>query len=322
MSSSACKGLQSCLEPRFFEPNILMHNLSPPISNHFNSFPFLEEKPQEKEQNISQTENNSCIGNCNNLYDNGENLGGWSFIHTFRHTSNNIKQGKTETEQPYIHSLVKKNSSTLSSKSLEMCTESLGSETGSDISENNDVFGSMLTETDNFYVPQRSKPRKITKKFNHKVEFPPPLTSISGIDRVQVRPQRVGGRLVLEAVTLPPCNAYFQAERVDGRLRLSFMKGNNAEYDNEQSDVDEEDIEKLEEEYNVVEEVKCNCKDIDDGENDDGSSSSSDEEIRRKNAEKIGCEIEVGELQWMRRCKGGNRKGMTSCFETYCMAIS
>ncbi|GAA0167259.1 hypothetical protein LIER_22232 [Lithospermum erythrorhizon] len=322
MSPIACQGLQSCLQPRFSETNILIHNLSPPKLNIFSYFSFVEEKTQEKEEKIPHNEVNKCIGICDNPNDNGGKLGGWSLIQTLCNISNKTKQGKTEAEQVYVHPLVKRNSSTLSSKSLEMCTESLGSETGSDISENNDEFASMLMETDNIYGPPRSKPGEKTKKFNRKVEFPPPLTSISGTDGVQVRPHREGGRLVIKAVTLPPSNAYFQAERVDGRLRLSFLK------DDEENDINEEETEVLEEEHEAVEDGICNCKYIDDhGEEDDdgndGFSSSSEDEIKRKNDENPGCEIEVGEFHRLRRCKeGGNRKGMTNCWETYCLAIS
>ncbi|CAL9114186.1 unnamed protein product, partial [Musa textilis] len=127
---------------------------------------------------------------------------------------------------PYVHPLARRSSSLLSQKSLEICTESLGSETGSD------GFSSFMDDLDchhpskldgeeteeekkdlPFSVGRRSPPRS----------FPPPLPSISqrNVPCLHMRPHRLDGRLVMEAVAVPSKN-YLHAQRVDGRLVLSF----------------------------------------------------------------------------------------------------
>lgn len=96
----------------------------------------------------------------------------------------------------------------LSIKSLEMCTESLGSETGRESSESIENNNSKIV-------------KKHTTTSSNKMlvaHFPPPLTSI-----IQVTPHRQGDRLILKATTMKSC---FKAERLHGRLRLSF---NNTE---------------------------------------------------------------------------------------------
>ncbi|XP_015078608.1 protein FANTASTIC FOUR 3-like [Solanum pennellii] len=100
----------------------------------------------------------------------------------------------------------------LSIKSLEMCTESLGSETGRESSESiEDINNSKIV-------------KKRTSTSSNKIlvaHFPPPLTSI-----IQVTPHRQGDRLILKATTISAPKACFKAERLHGRLRLSF---NNTE---------------------------------------------------------------------------------------------
>lgn len=117
-----------------------------------------------------------------------------------------------------------------------MCTESLGSETGSDISEEHYSF--FLSERESSDLPRRSKCREIGKKHNHISNFPPPLTSISRTNGVQVRPHREGGRLILKAVTVSVPMSCFKAERADGRLRLSYTgaEAQDDEYDDNADD--------------------------------------------------------------------------------------
>ncbi|KAK4355528.1 hypothetical protein RND71_024499 [Anisodus tanguticus] len=147
-----------------------------------------------------------------------DNVGGWSIIQALENPYQYSRKGDAEDEV-YVHPLVKPCS--LNTKSLEMCTESLGSETGNDISENIEEFSPFLSERENnFHGAQRSKCREFAKKFNRAASFPPPLSSMSGNEGVQVRPHREGGRLVLNAVTITSCNSNFRAERANGRLKL------------------------------------------------------------------------------------------------------
>ncbi|KAI3773083.1 hypothetical protein L6452_04281 [Arctium lappa] len=195
------QGLQSCLEPRLPDSSLLTHKSSP--------------HPPELRQ-IPKTEPNSVIDSKKN---------GWSFIDILENPSSN----HVKTEEIYVHPMVKRSVSALSTKSLEMCTESLGTETGSDVSESSDEFS--WEERERFGGLRRSNVRI----FGRKVEthrrgsgsggFPPPLTSISGSDgTVKVRPHREGGRLVIKAISVSDCGTKFEAERTNGRLRLSLLK--------------------------------------------------------------------------------------------------
>ncbi|GKB06205.1 FANTASTIC FOUR 3-like protein [Tanacetum coccineum] len=124
---------------------------------------------------------------------------------------------KTDTNL-YVHN---QNSLKLSQESLEICTESLGSETGSDTSEDDAIFA-------------YSTSRKLVKKtrrdqvgYSKKVvskSFPPPLTTMSGSTPFQVRPHREGGRLIIEAMETTLGNNCLQAERSHGRLLLTCWK--------------------------------------------------------------------------------------------------
>lgn len=144
-----------------------------------------------------------------------------------------------------MHPLVKKSSTNLSKKSLEMCTESLGSESGSE----NDM-SSLLTllETHDDSGPNLRCSRWVEKKWKARdtSNFPPPLKSISGSTGVRVESYREEGRLVLRAVVSGASrSSYFQfhAERSQGRLKLQLLKHieNRAAQDDIGEVVDEEE---------------------------------------------------------------------------------
>ncbi|KAF3795346.1 FAF-like protein [Nymphaea thermarum] len=166
---------------------------------------------------------------------------------------------QSDNSPPYVHPLMRRSSSSLSSKSLEMCTESLGSETGSDLSSVKShpwfsfsappLFFPSSEEEDQeeedeeedghrSFLPHDVLGRKVPKPELHKSVnyncrlsrrspsrfFPPPLPSINRRDGpcLHVKPHRQDGRLVLEAVAVPSHN-YLHAERRGGRLLLSFI---------------------------------------------------------------------------------------------------
>ncbi|KAK8697688.1 hypothetical protein V6N13_113827 [Hibiscus sabdariffa] len=164
---------------------------------------------------------------------------------------------------PYIHPLVKRSASSLSEKSLEICTESLGSETGSDgfssypPSESGDMQEDDPIERDPQLQHQKQErdtcfdhgvePR-IFKYYSYDVgkkstdqhrSFPPPITSLSRKDgaSVRIKTHRDNGRLVLEAVSMPSQNN-FVAQRQNGRLVLTFSNS-----------TEEDEVGELEEEY-------------------------------------------------------------------------
>lgn len=204
MASAMCQGLQSCLEPPLTESTVLTHKSSSKPSQ-------LHPKPK--------TEASSVIDN------NGERVNkntGFSFFNVLDNPSSN---STVKHEEVYVHPMVKRSASTLSTMSLDMCTESLGTETGSDVSDSSDEFN--WEERERFRRLQRSKARTFHRKVanHHRGGFPPPLTSISGSDgTVKVSPHREGGRLVIKAVSVSDCGTKFETERTDGRLRLSLLK--------------------------------------------------------------------------------------------------
>ncbi|KAL5210825.1 hypothetical protein ABZP36_006448 [Zizania latifolia] len=163
--------------------------------------------------------------------------------------------GAKKVAKQYVHPLVRRSSSLMSQKSLEICTESLGSETGSgDFTASlNDVDMACLFDTpvpaskkveaeESFWQQQGAVRGGGEKEMWEKKElvavnyhcsggtrspprsFPPPLPSMSSRDRpcVQMRPRRQDGRLIVEAVVVRP-RGYLHARRQGGRLRLSFV---------------------------------------------------------------------------------------------------
>ncbi|KAJ1433069.1 The fantastic four family [Sesbania bispinosa] len=214
-SSSVCQGLQSCLEPRVIEPRVLRLKLAPPGSNNSRSKASSSSSEQENS-------NHECDKKDTKANMEGH---GWSFLQSLSNTSQN------EDEKVYVHPTIKRSSSVLSAKSLEMCTESLGSETGSNGSESNDevsIFESSTRHNNN------NTTNWVSKRVNKACNFPPPLTSMTDFGGVHVRSHREGGRLILEAIASPSPRPYFHAERGDGRLKLSLFEGHFASDDDEE----------------------------------------------------------------------------------------
>ncbi|KAL7144671.1 hypothetical protein ABFS83_07G028400 [Erythranthe nasuta] len=150
----------------------------------------------------------------------------WGFLQT---APNDYKESCC-----YTHPLSKK-----SSFSLELCTENLGSETGTDIiTDGSSIFLSPSTTTELIspIVSDKSggesdddccrQTTAVVRKGSCREtrNFPPPLSTMSGSSSMQVRRRRSdGGRLIIESVEAPFRNSYLQAERSDGRLRLCFL---------------------------------------------------------------------------------------------------
>ncbi|CAL5427739.1 unnamed protein product [Camellia sinensis] len=289
MSSIVCHGLQSCLEPRLIEPPALRLKLDPPKSFPWPQSLFAPRQQEHQESSHNEVnnnkDNNGCV-DCDSKSNNNGEMGGWSFIQALTNKPHNCKEVTENEKEVYVHPLVKLSSSTLSKTSLEMCTESLGSETGSDISESSDEFSSVWPENSlRSNTIQQSKSRELGKKLTRSGSFPPPLTSISGSDSVRVRPHREGGRLVIKAVAVASCNGYFQAERVDGRLRLCLLKEGCVNCDNElvegkEKVYNEEVGEGVVEEHASVGETKAKEEyyDVDDDDDDDETGGDDDDD--------------------------------------------
>ncbi|KAE8696957.1 Mitochondrial Rho GTPase [Hibiscus syriacus] len=229
MSSSVCQGLQACLELRYIESRLLRLKLAPPITN----FPASSIAPPTVLKPMPYTDVKDAITFDDHQLKGSQDVDtvGWSFLQSLADANDSIS---TRNDNGYEHPLVKRSVSMLSERSLEMCTESLGSETGSEVSE---------SVTD---ISLLSKPRECStrKKPSHVNSFPPPLTSISGFNGVEVKSYREGGRLVLQAETTSPCNSYFHMERSEGRLRLSLFKDDDVSKDDEEEENWEDVVQK------------------------------------------------------------------------------
>ncbi|KAK4792369.1 hypothetical protein SAY86_022804 [Trapa natans] len=135
---------------------------------------------------------------------------------------------------PYVHPLVRRSSSTLSKKSLEVCTESLGAETGSYGLSSYPLSAEDGKAGENHL--DRAKPTTSkedqnnypsSKKSTEFRAFPPPLPSLSRENGalMSMRSSRSNGRLFLEAVSV---ENNFQAQRHEGRLILNFVDNSSA----------------------------------------------------------------------------------------------
>ncbi|XP_010026223.2 uncharacterized protein LOC104416545 [Eucalyptus grandis] len=165
MSSSLCHGLQTCLEPRQVGPRVLRLKLTPhgPTAD--------SDAAGKMKMGTTQL---------------GTDAADWSFLHAFAYA-----EEKCEGEQGavYVHPLLKCSASFLSDRSLEMCTESLGSETGSDVSDGEAPLLSPGGGAD-----RRLVVRSARKKLSRSSSFPPPLTSVGGSTGSRCGPAgRVGG---------------------------------------------------------------------------------------------------------------------------------
>ncbi|XP_017614264.1 protein FANTASTIC FOUR 1-like [Gossypium arboreum] len=287
MFSSVCQGLQLCLEPRIVESHFLRLKLAPPSSFQDSietPTPCFtnpsEPEPISYHNDYDDTDINITDGNNNsdNISKQNADMGVWSFLQSLAGPKDS-----TENNEVYVHPLVKSSASALSKESLEMCTESLGSETGSDISDDitfgcyspskhreNSVTRRMsysrsfpphltsISGSNMSYNPLKTRENLVMKRMSSSSSssFPPPLTSISGSNGVQVTSHREGGRLVLQAVNVPSCQTYFHVERSEGRLRLCLLKETTADtpiFDDKEEE-EEEEGEEVTEEDEVVEE--------------------------------------------------------------------
>ncbi|CAD6341037.1 unnamed protein product [Miscanthus lutarioriparius] len=162
---------------------------------------------------------------------------------------------RQQAQAPYVHPLVRRSSSLLTQKSLEICTESLGSETGSD--GFSDADGSATDRScpgsddepgEEEVAPRAAPPRA----------FPPPLPSLARRkveSTMEMRQERQDGRLLVKVVPVAS-STLFRAQRRGGRLLLSFadtaappapasdeLDRSRAQPETEQQQADEEDEE-------------------------------------------------------------------------------
>ncbi|KAK3151109.1 hypothetical protein QOZ80_3AG0241850 [Eleusine coracana subsp. coracana] len=180
------------------------------------------------------------------------------------------KQQPAQAAAAYVHPLVRRSSSLLTQKSLEICTESLGSETGSDGFSDAATDRGSSSDDDERAEEDGARKAAAAPAPPPSKAFPPPLPSLARrrtvmMGAMEMRQHRSEGRLVVQAVPVPS-PTLFRAQRSGGRLLLSFADERAheeevdqvVEPDEQQADErahEEEDDEEEEEEEEVVEVV-------------------------------------------------------------------
>ncbi|CAF1703514.1 hypothetical protein Bca4012_003733 [Brassica carinata] len=228
MATVVYQGFQSHFESQHFEPRALRLRLSSP-NNFHSSTPlkshFLDSSitPQD---NISTTKATSKTES-------------WSFLESISNSSSDDKDKKTLLP-PYVHTPSSRR--TLSDESLALCTESLGSETGSDVSNDQDLFSvtSELQTTETRTTTTRTS--RQARKRNMMASLPPPLTSMRGLNGIQVKSHRENGRLVMTAMKPLPRNRCLQ-DRSNGCVRLAILIDSNGHIETETREGEEETVE-------------------------------------------------------------------------------
>ncbi|GMI71926.1 hypothetical protein HRI_000861900 [Hibiscus trionum] len=222
------QGLQSCLELQSVEPRTLRLTLS---SSRPHSAPPPHELVTESSPHHSNPE-----------------PGGWTLLQAL------FDGPRLSNETTYVLPLFKPSFSALSDKSLELCTENLGSETGSDdfLNDDDDIFSLSSSSNPQSRDPPTWKQHKSLRVSDGKKaiggDFPPPLTTISGTESVRLLPYRENGRLVITAEKGLYNNSIFQTERSNGRLRLCILKEEDEENGNNEEEAFEDDSSTIAEE--------------------------------------------------------------------------
>ncbi|KAG9457934.1 hypothetical protein H6P81_002442 [Aristolochia fimbriata] len=241
----------------------------------------------------------------------------------------------------------------LSARSLELCTENLGCETGSlDFSSSSDDDDDCEEDRSGFDKirssslsprlgsaprPSRSwsfNSRRISSDDETARNFPPPLTSISGEDSIRMSSRREGGRLVLKAVNVPSPHAYLQAERSEGRLTLRFLRRPSPQSKPRQAEINVAEKQEEEEaslvaepqQYNVVRKADVEAEKEEDEEANLEKrplDTCCDDEKKKPSENNGVCDVGIGEkFKWLTRCKEGGHGNQRFPWEPFWVATS
>lgn len=212
-------------------------------------------------------------------------IGGWSFLQSLCEAKGIVRNREDETKKPaYVHPADQKLS--VAKLSLEMCTESLGNESGS---ETGDEISLLALEAT--CIPMISltvNPREETYSTVRENSFPPPLKSVKGFNCSRmVKSYTEDGRLVVQAIrdcSPPRC---FVSERCEGRLRLCLSENSLLSHDGD------EEFEENESEFEARDEDEDNEKGLeDDAEEDEDEVKIGNNKFRRprRRCNENGCE--------------------------------
>ncbi|XP_018484715.1 protein FANTASTIC FOUR 2 [Raphanus sativus] len=178
-------------------------------------------------------------------------MGGLSFLQSMSDITAIVRNRE---DKAYVHPTEKRSVSMLNEKSLEMCTESLGAETGS---ESGDELSLLALEANAI-----SRAHSLSPKPKHQEEekdtdfhakkstmsrsksFPPPIKFVkeSRYNRM-VRSLGEDGRVVVHAIRSSSPPRCFVAEREEGRLRLCLSPESSLLRDNHEEEEEEEEEE-------------------------------------------------------------------------------
>lgn len=122
--------------------------------------------------------------------------------------------------------------SSLSSESLQLCTEGLGSESSDDVVED---LKSGMSEHWRIDMEKEGVKKKHLSSYGGECrrsgEYPPPISCLgrTGKPCVVYRSYRSNGRFVLEEIRIPT-KEFLHASREDGRLKLHFVQPDDDEF--------------------------------------------------------------------------------------------
>lgn len=165
--------------------------------------------------------------------------------------------------------------SSMSSDSLQLCTEGLGFESSDDVedlrNEINEDWQNQeekLSITKKHHVASENQGGEFRRSRTSGGAFPPPISCISksGKPWVCFKSYRQDGRFVLKEIRIPT-QEFLHACREDGRLKLHFVQPNDEILEEEEDEEDEEEEEEEgEEDGEEEEESEENGMEDDDGE--------------------------------------------------------
>ncbi|CAA7015927.1 unnamed protein product [Microthlaspi erraticum] len=240
MATVVYQGFQSHFESQHFEPRTLRLRLSSPNNPHLTTVPlkshFIDSPitPPDTTTTVNAASLSSSDPNA------GSNSGSWSILESLSNSSSDNDKEK-KTLLPYIQPPSSRR--TLSDESLALCTESLGSETGSDVIDDLEFLsGSSELQTMETRMSTTPRSSREDRKRNAIASLPPPLTSMRGFNSIQVKSHREDGRLVMTATTPPPRNRCLQ-DRSNGCVRLAILIDSDDHIETETKKEEEETIE-------------------------------------------------------------------------------
>ncbi|XP_010435056.1 PREDICTED: protein FANTASTIC FOUR 4-like [Camelina sativa] len=292
---------QSYFESQHFEPRALRLRLSSPNNLHL-STPL---KSHFQDSSVTPQDNTTTT-NAASLSSSSpkpeSNSASWSFLESLSNSSSDDEEKKTLSvfQSPSSRR-------TLSDESLALCTESLGSETGSDIIHEDEYLFSVSSELQTMETKTTSATSRSSRQDKRRsmmASLPPPLTSMSGFDCIEVKSHRENGRLVMTAAKPLPRNRCIQ-DRSNGCVRLAILIDSDDQIETETKEEEEEE---------TTETMTNNEEEIPEYEEEEEVEEDDEEEIEVKSVEKV---------QRSRRCIEGDRenRGFLN-WESFCVATS